>query len=39
MLASCKSKERPVDNDRYVRYAPDNPKKTRFHYDGERLTH
>ncbi|KAH7908214.1 UBC-like protein [Hygrophoropsis aurantiaca] len=35
MLASCKTKERPVDNDRYVRHAPENPKKTRFHYDGE----
>ncbi|KAJ3541273.1 hypothetical protein NMY22_g3952 [Coprinellus aureogranulatus] len=23
----------PTDNDRYVRTAPDNPKKTRFHYD------
>ncbi|KAF9234950.1 ubiquitin-conjugating enzyme/RWD-like protein [Melanogaster broomeanus] len=32
MLASCKVKERPVDNDRYVRTAPDNPKKTRFQY-------
>ena len=27
MLASCKKKERPTDNDRYVRNAPDNPKK------------
>ncbi|KXN89803.1 Ubiquitin-conjugating enzyme E2 W [Leucoagaricus sp. SymC.cos] len=27
MLASCKKKERPPDNDRYVRSAPDNPKK------------
>ncbi|KIM21990.1 hypothetical protein M408DRAFT_297417 [Serendipita vermifera MAFF 305830] len=27
MLASCKKKERPVDNDRYVLTAPDNPKK------------
>ncbi|KDQ54933.1 hypothetical protein JAAARDRAFT_38048 [Jaapia argillacea MUCL 33604] len=33
MLASCKKKERPQDNDRYVLHAPDNPKKTRFHYD------
>ncbi|KAF9056408.1 ubiquitin conjugating enzyme [Panaeolus papilionaceus] len=38
MLASCKKKERPVDNDRYVRTAPDNPKKTVFHYDGELLS-
>jgi len=35
MLASCKKKERPVDNDRYVRTAPDNPKKTLFHYDDD----
>jgi len=35
MLASCKKKERPADNDRYVRTAPDNPKKTRFHYDDD----
>ncbi|KAJ8703267.1 hypothetical protein PTI98_001904 [Pleurotus ostreatus] len=35
MLASCKKKERPVDNDRYVKNAPDNPKKTRFHYDDD----
>jgi hypothetical protein len=26
MLASCKKKERPVDNDRYVRNAPISPK-------------
>ncbi|PPQ98904.1 hypothetical protein CVT24_003535 [Panaeolus cyanescens] len=25
----------PVDNDRYVRTAPDNPKKTVFHYDDD----
>lgn len=31
MLASCKKKERPVDNDRYVRTAPDNPKKVRLY--------
>jgi len=35
MLASCKKKERPVDNDRYVQSAPDNPKKTQFHYDDD----
>ncbi|KAH9947407.1 UBC-like protein [Amylocystis lapponica] len=29
MLASCKKKERPPDNDRYVSHAPDNPKKVR----------
>ncbi|KAL4260974.1 Ubiquitin-conjugating enzyme/RWD-like protein [Pleurotus pulmonarius] len=37
MLASCKKKERPVDNDRYVRTAPENPKKTRFHYDDDNV--
>ncbi|PPQ67428.1 hypothetical protein CVT25_006007 [Psilocybe cyanescens] len=25
----------PVDNDRYVRHAPENPKKTVFHYDDD----
>jgi len=35
MLASCKKKERPIDNDRYVKHAPDNPKKTRFQYDDD----
>jgi len=35
MLASCRKKERPIDNDRYVRNAPDNPKKTQFHYDDD----
>jgi len=35
MLASCKKKERPADNDRYVRNAPENPKKTVFHYDDD----
>lgn len=35
MLASCKKKERPTDNDRYVRTAPENPKKTQFHYDDD----
>ncbi|KAI0770978.1 UBC-like protein [Trametes elegans] len=36
MLASCKKKERPPDNDRYVSHAPENPKKTRwdFHDDN-----
>ena len=37
MLASCKKKERPIDNDRYVRNAPENPKKTRFHYDDDNV--
>ncbi|KAG8757760.1 hypothetical protein FRC14_001526 [Serendipita sp. 396] len=35
MLASCRKLERPPDNDRYVKSAPDNPKKTRFHYDDD----
>jgi ubiquitin-conjugating enzyme E2 W len=35
MLASCKKKERPIDNDRYVSHAPENPKKSRFHYDDD----
>ncbi|KAL1747330.1 ubiquitin-conjugating enzyme/RWD-like protein [Schizophyllum fasciatum] len=36
MLASCKSLEPPEDNDRYVRHAPDNPKKTRFMYHDDK---
>jgi len=35
MLASCKKKERPDGNDRYVLHAPDNPKKTKFMYDDD----
>lgn len=35
MLASCKNKERPRDNDRYVRSAPLSPKNSRFHYDDD----
>ncbi|KAI0726054.1 UBC-like protein [Fomitopsis betulina] len=35
MLASCKKKELPPGNDRYVKHAPDNPKKTRFEYDDD----
>ncbi|KAJ3520495.1 hypothetical protein NM688_g9154 [Phlebia brevispora] len=36
MLASCKRKERPPDNDRYVSHAPSDPRKTRwdFHDDS-----
>ncbi|KAE9409386.1 UBC-like protein [Gymnopus androsaceus JB14] len=30
MLASCKEKQRPVDNDRYIKHAPENPKKASF---------
>jgi len=37
MLASCKKKERPPDNERYIRHAPDNPKMTRFHYDDDNV--
>jgi len=32
MLASCKERKRPPDNDGYVARAPENPKKTRFVY-------
>ncbi|KAI0932826.1 hypothetical protein AcW1_000160 [Taiwanofungus camphoratus] len=35
MLASCKKKERPPENDVYVRHAPDNPKKSRFAYHDD----
>ncbi|EJT98922.1 UBC-like protein [Dacryopinax primogenitus] len=35
MLASCTSKQRPPDNDKYVSHAPRNPKNTRFHYDDD----
>ncbi|ORY75972.1 ubiquitin-conjugating enzyme/RWD-like protein [Leucosporidium creatinivorum] len=35
MLASCKKKELPPDNDRYVRTAPSNPKQTRFVYHDD----
>ncbi|GAA6040160.1 hypothetical protein NBRC10512_001249 [Rhodotorula toruloides] len=35
MLASCKKKELPPDNDRYIRNAPKSPKDTRWAYhDG-----
>ncbi|KAF9818502.1 hypothetical protein IEO21_02740 [Rhodonia placenta] len=34
MLASCKFRNRPPGNDRYVKNAPENPKKTRFEYHG-----
>jgi len=35
MLASCKKKERPPDNDKYVKRAPSDPKKTRFEYHDD----
>lgn len=35
MLASCKKKERPKDNDQYVRTAPLSPKQTRFVYHDD----
>ncbi|GAA5845699.1 hypothetical protein JCM3766R1_001141 [Sporobolomyces carnicolor] len=35
MLASCKKKELPPDNDRYVRSAPKNPKETRWAYHDD----
>ncbi|KAL5518520.1 hypothetical protein ACEPAH_202 [Sanghuangporus vaninii] len=37
MLASSRKKERPEGNDRYVQYAPDDPKKSRFVYEGMHL--
>ncbi|MBW0563434.1 hypothetical protein O181_103149 [Austropuccinia psidii MF-1] len=35
MLASCKKKEWPADNDRYVRTAPISPKNTRWHFHDD----
>jgi len=35
MLASCKKKERPEGNDRYVKNAPLSPKNTHFLYDDD----
>ncbi|SCV71475.1 BQ2448_3063 [Microbotryum intermedium] len=35
MLASCKQKELPSDNDRYVRNAPKSPKDARFAYHDD----
>ncbi|CAO1613521.1 unnamed protein product [Sympodiomycopsis kandeliae] len=35
MLASCKKKERPPDNDRYIKHAPLSPKDTRFVYHDD----
>ncbi|TNY22601.1 ubiquitin-conjugating enzyme/RWD-like protein [Rhodotorula diobovata] len=35
MLASCKKKELPPDNDRYVRNAPKSPKDTRWAYHDD----
>ncbi|OSX68106.1 hypothetical protein POSPLADRAFT_1038314 [Postia placenta MAD-698-R-SB12] len=37
MLASCKKKELPPGNDRYVKNAPENPKKTRFEYHDDNV--
>jgi len=37
MLASCTKKQRPPDNDRYVRNAPLSPKKTRFQYHDDNV--
>jgi len=37
MLASCKKKERPIGNDRYVKHAPLSPKQTRFVYDDDKV--
>jgi len=35
MLASCKKKSRPPDNDSYVKRAPLSPKQTRFDYHDD----
>lgn len=35
MLASCRKKERPEGNDRYVRSAPSDPRKSRFVYEDD----
>ncbi|GAA96347.1 uncharacterized protein L969DRAFT_95466 [Mixia osmundae IAM 14324] len=35
MLASCKKKERPPDNERYVKRAPFSPKQTQFVYHDD----
>lgn len=35
MLASCKKKERPKDNDRYVKHAPISPKDTVWSFHDE----
>ncbi|KAF8320611.1 UBC-like protein [Cantharellus anzutake] len=35
MLASCKKKERPEGNDRYVKTAPLSPKNTHFLYEDD----
>ncbi|XP_062506648.1 ubiquitin-conjugating enzyme E2 W-like [Corticium candelabrum] len=37
MLSGCKSKVQPPDNDRYVRTASDNPKKTRWWYHDDKV--
>ncbi|TIB01942.1 hypothetical protein E3P96_02282 [Wallemia ichthyophaga] len=35
MLTSCKSKQLPPNNDRYVARAPENPKKTRWEFHDD----
>ncbi|EGG01820.1 uncharacterized protein MELLADRAFT_110721 [Melampsora larici-populina 98AG31] len=35
MLASCKKKERPADNDRYVKHAPISPKNTKWDFHDD----
>ncbi|EOQ98957.1 Ubiquitin-conjugating enzyme E2 W [Wallemia ichthyophaga EXF-994] len=35
VLTSCKSKQLPPDNDRYVARAPENPKKTRWEFHDD----
>lgn len=38
MLASCKKKEKPKDNDRYVKHAPISPKDTVWSFHDEYVT-
>lgn len=35
MLASCKEKSKPPDDQSYVQYAPKNPKKSRWFYHDD----
>ncbi len=35
MLSSCQTKERPVDNDRYVAHATKSPKETVWNFHGK----
>ncbi|VVC38679.1 Ubiquitin-conjugating enzyme E2,Ubiquitin-conjugating enzyme/RWD-like [Cinara cedri] len=37
MLSSCKKKERPLDNDLYVKSCSQNPKHTRWMYHDDEI--